>query len=187
MTIYNTVAEPYALDSQRSADSANTRSAYDSRLSQWPAGGYLGILESDAYLFHKSLSISKQNGDDSVASQVFGNQKELQHTNLEHSVNLLQERARIHKQHLRDIDHRHIEAQEKLFGVNINNFPDKAKRQSNLESQLLQLEQQKRDEELAFWKDTVDLRRELFDTAALYRVVKHRYSIFSDVEGKHGG
>ena len=82
-----------------------------------------------------------------------------------------------------DIDHRHLQIQEQLFGVKINNSPDKARRQSNLESQLLQLEQQRRDEELAFWKDTVELRQGVFESAAAFKDAKHRYSVFSGVEG----
>jgi hypothetical protein len=78
-----------------------------------------------------------------------------------------------------------MEVQEKLFGVVINNFPDKAKRQSTLETQLLQLESQRRDEELAFWKDTVDLRAGLFDGAGRYRDARHRYSVFADVEAHY--
>jgi hypothetical protein len=73
-----------------------------------------------------------------------------------------------------------------LFGVQINNAPDKARRLSNLEGQLLQLESQRRDEELAFWKDTVDLREKLFEGAASYKDANHRYSVFSDVEAGDG-
>ena len=72
------------------------------------------------------------------------------------------------------------------FGVKINNSPDKAKRLSNLEGQLLQLEIQRRDEQIAFWKDTVELREKLFEGAATYKDANHRYSIFSDVEEKYG-
>ena len=93
----------------------------------------------------------------------------------------------MHKQHIQDIDHTHLKVQENLFGVKINNFPDKARRLSNLEGQLLQLESQRRDEELAFWKDTVELREKLFESASDYKAISNRYSIFSDVEAKHGG
>jgi hypothetical protein len=80
-----------------------------------------------------------------------------------------------------------MEIQEKLFGIQINNFPDRAKRLSNLEGQLLQLEGQRRDEEIAFWKDTVELRAKLFEHAVAYKDAKQRFSILSDVEGKYAG
>jgi len=51
---------------------------------------------------------------------------------------------------------------------------------------LLQLEQSRRDEELAFWKDTVELREKLFENSVDYRAAKHRESIFSDVETDYG-
>ena len=122
----------------------------------------------------------------SIADQVFGNQKQQEYTSLRHLSNLLQERAKFNRQHISDIDHRHMQIQEKLFGVEINHFPDKARRQSNLESQLLQLEQQRRDEELAFWKDTVELRQGLFESSAAYKNAMHRYLVFSDVEAQYG-
>jgi hypothetical protein len=78
-----------------------------------------------------------------------------------------------------------MQIQTDLYGVVINKSLDKAKRQSNLESQLLQLENSKREEELAFWKDTADLREKLFETAGLYRNAKNRYSIFSGLEADY--
>jgi hypothetical protein len=120
-----------------------------------------------------------------MADQVFGHQKEQQYVGLRHLSNLFLERSRLYKQHVRDIDHRHMEIQGKLFGVKINNFPDRAKRLSNLEGQLLQLEAQRRDEELAFWKDTMELRAKLFEHAAAYKDSRHRYSVFSAVEAQY--
>jgi hypothetical protein len=98
-------------------------------------------------------------------------------------ANLFFERCKLNKQHIQDIDHRHMQIQEKKFGAELNLD---AKRLSNLEGQLLQLEQSRRDEELAFWKDTVELREKLFENSVDYRAAKHRESIFSDVETDYG-
>lgn len=155
-------------------------------LLQWPPNGYFDRFKPDTDLFQRSLVAEARQGECSIAEQVFGNQRQEEYTNLRHVANLLCERAGLHEQHIWDIDHRHIEIQEKLFGVKINCSPDKAKRQSGLESQLLQLEQQRRDEELAFWKDTVELREKLFESASTYKAAKHRYSVFSQVEGQYG-
>ena len=76
--------------------------------------------------------------------------------------------------------------QEKLFGAKINSAADKGKRLSSLEGLLLQLESQRRDEELAFWKDTVELREKLFEGAVTYKDANHRYSVFADVEAEYG-
>jgi len=102
--------------------------------------------------------------------------------NLRHAGNLFHERCRLHKQHIRDIDHRHSQILERLFLAKINSAPDSVRRLSNLENQLLQLESQRRDAELAFWKDTVELRDKLFEGAGAYKAAEHNYSVFAGVE-----
>ena len=153
---------------------------------QWPDKGYFGKFKPDAYLLQKLLSPLEKSVTNSVADQVFGNLKQIEYLDLKHSANLFYERCKLHKQHIEEIDRRHIEIQERKFGVEINNFPDKARRLSNLEGQLLQLDSQRREEELAFWKDTVELRQKLFESASKYKAANHRYSVFSDVEAKYG-
>jgi hypothetical protein len=153
---------------------------------QWPEKGYFEKFKPDADLLQNALLPIGKYEARSVADQVFGDQKQREYLGLKHSANLFYERCKLHEQHILEIDRRHIEIQERRFGVEINNFPDKARRLSNLEGQLLQLEQQRRDEELGFWKDTVELRQTLFESAATYRAARHRYSVFSDVEGKYG-
>jgi hypothetical protein len=152
---------------------------------QWPEKAYFEKFKPDADLLQKALSPLEKSVTYSIADQVFGNQKQLEYLGLKHSANLFYERCRLHKQHIQEIDRRHIEIQERKFGVEINNFPDRAKRLSNLEGQLLQLESERRDEELAFWKDTVELREKLFEGAGNYRAARHRYSVFSDVEARY--
>jgi len=182
---YNTTAELRELYFQQSRDSGKIKENvfYDSLL-QWPSNNYFNKFIPDANLLQKSISIT-QKPSYRIADHVFGNLKEQQYIGLKHLAFLFYERSKLHQQHTHDIDHRHIQLQEKLFGVQINNFPDKARRQSNLESQLLQLEQQRRDEELVFWKDTVELREKLFESAAVYKQAKQRYSVFSDVEAQY--
>ncbi len=155
-------------------------------LLQWPDSGYFDKLKPDADLLHRCLSEEVKATGSSVADEVFGQQKEHEYTGMKHLVNLLQERSTLHRQHLYDIDHRHLQVQEELFGVRINFNADRSKRLTALEGQLLQLEQQRREEELAFWKDTVEIREKLFESAGAYRTSKHRYAIFSAVEGKNG-
>jgi len=153
-------------------------------LLQWPSNSYFEKFRPDADLLQKAISLENKITY-SIADQVFGNQKQQEYTSLRHLTNLLHERAELHKQHIHDIDHRHLQIQEELFGVRINHNQDRARRLSNLEGQLLQLEGQRRDEELAFWKDTVEIREKLFETASAYKDAKHRYSVFSQVEAKY--
>jgi hypothetical protein len=155
-------------------------------LLQWPEKGYFEKFKLDAKLLQKALSPVEKSTNYSIADQVFGNQKESEYLGLKHLANLFYERCKLHKQHIKEIDSTHIKVQEKLFGVKINNTADKGKRLSSLEGLLLQLESQRRDEELKFWADTVELREKLFEGATTYKDASHRYSIFSDVEEKYG-
>jgi hypothetical protein len=154
-------------------------------LLQWPANGYFTSMKPDAELLQETLApIITQTA--SMSEQVFGNEMKHQYFGLKHLANLFYERCRIHNQHIKDIDHSHIQVQERKFGAEINRTPENAKRLTTLEGQLLQLESARREEELAFWKDTADLREKMFETAGLYRDVKHRYSIFSGLEANYG-
>ena len=156
-------------------------------LLSWPDKGYFEKFKPDADLLQKALSPLEKSLTYNIADQIFGNQKQLEYLSLKHLANLFYERSQLHKQHIQDIDHRHLEIQEKKFGAEINHTFENAKRLSNLEGQLLQLEQQRRDEELAFWKDTAELREKMFEKAGSYRAAKQRYSVFSEVEDDHGG
>jgi len=155
-------------------------------LLQWPEKGYFEKFKLDSELLQKAISPLTKSETDSIADQVFGNQKQSEYLGLKHLANLFYERCNLHKQHIKEIDSTHIKVQEKLFGAKINSAADKGKRLSSLEALLLQLESQRRDEELAFWKDTVELREKLFEGATTYKDANHRYSIFSDVEDKYG-
>jgi hypothetical protein len=181
---YNRTAELRELYFQQSQYPAKNAEPEYPLFLQWPHKAYFERFKADTELLQKALSPIKKPLY-SIADQVFGNQKQQEYTNLLHIRNLIRERSELHKQHIRDIDHRHMQTQEKLFILKINNSPDKARRQSTLETQLLQLEQQRRDEELAFWKDTTELREKLFDSATAYKDAKHRYSVFSNVEAQY--
>ena len=154
-------------------------------LLQWPEKGYFEKFKLDAKLLQKALSPVEKSTNYSIADQVFGNQKESEYLGLKHLANLFYERCKLHKQHIKEIDSTHIKVQEKLFGAKINNTADKGKRLSSLEGLLLQLESQRRDEELKFWADTVELREKLFEGASTYKDANHRHSVFSDVEEKY--
>ena len=173
------------LYSQHSQYSAEQPQPYYASLLQWPQKGYWDKFQPDAELLQKIL-LPVETKAYSVADQVFGNQKRQECIGIRHLANVFYERCKLHNQHVQDIDRRHSQIQEKLFCVKINNLPEKARRQSNLEGQILQLEQQRRDEELAFWKDTVELRQQLFESAAAYKAAEHRYSVFSQVEEQYG-
>lgn len=152
----------------------------------WPEKGYFGKFQLDADLLQQAISPQVDDDAQSLSDRVFGNELRHQKIDLKHAANLFYERGNLHTRHIEDIDDRHLKVQERLFGVEINQHPDRARRLGALEGQLLQLEQQRRDEELTFWKDTVELRQQLFESAGDYRGASHRYSILGKVEKEYG-
>jgi len=156
-------------------------------LLNWPVQGYFDRLKPDADLLQQALSVSRDYPSGHLSEQVFGADLKNQTLNLHHLSNLFYERSHLHQNHLADINSRHVKTQERLFGAEISHTPDRAKNIQRLEAQLMQLEQQRRDEESAFWKDTVDLRQQMFETASDYRSVRQRYAIFSDLEDGQDG
>jgi hypothetical protein len=151
----------------------------------WPANGYFERLKPDAELLQEAL-IPIINETTTISQQIFGNEAKQQHIGLQHLANLFYERCRLHKRHVDDINHSHLEIQGHLYGVVINRNADRAKRMSSLETQLLQLESAKREEELAFWKDTAELREKMFEGAGTYRSANQRLNLFSGMEGAYG-
>ena len=160
-----------------------TEKKYEHRpLLQWPANGYFDRLKPDADLLEQAIAPNNPYDTVTLAQQVFGQDLKQQQIHLQHTAHLFYERCQLHQQHLYDIDDSHIKVQERLFGVEINHFSDRSKQLRTLEGQLMQLEQQRRDEELAFWKDTVDLRSQLLENGANYRDTRQRLDVFAGVE-----
>ena len=116
-------------------------------------------LYQDIQQLQRAITYQPSPAEATVAQQVFGADLKKHAVGVKHAAHLLAERSSLHQRHLREIDRRHIEAQEKLFGAQINKTPENAKRVLNLEGQLAQLEKERRSEEVAFWKDTVNLSR----------------------------
>ena len=156
-------------------------------LLQWPENGYFTKIKPDADLLQQALTSFHKYPTNQLSERVFGSELKRHTLELKHGANLFYERCRFHKNHLEEIDYRHAKVQEKIFWLEENvNHPDRLRRMTNLQGQLLQLEQQRREEELSFWKDTVELRKDLFESASEYRNTRHRHNLFSEVEKKYG-
>ena len=56
----------------------------------------------------------------------------------------------------------------------------------NLEKLLVQLEHEKRQEELAFWKDTAEVRKDLFAQAFEYTATRRRSQLLGSLEAQYG-
>jgi len=119
-----------------------------------------------------------------LPDRVFGRQ--IRHTRLSarRLARLLQERCALHYRHLAEINHRFMRCQEYLFLARLQGQAD-SRHLSNLERLLVQLESDKRKEELAFWKDSTDLRNALFEEAQEYATARDRASILQPFGGTY--
>jgi len=151
-----------------------------------PAKGPFDYFLPDATLLKTALTSYADSQDSSIAEQVFGQQAREQGISLKHQANLLYERALLHRRHLKDIDRRLMQCHEQLSIIKMHNPIDGGRGQQNLERLVLQLEQEHRKEELEFWKDSKDIRQDLFENAHTYTAAKRRERVFYDVEAQNG-
>jgi len=183
--MYNKTSEMRELYSQHSPYSANptirSDRPYDSLL-QWPSNGYFERLKPDAALLKQALTSYTGPETSTVAEHVFGNQARQQKIGLQHQTNILYERALLHANHLKEIDRRLMNFHEKLSILKMH-FPiDAGRSQQSLEKSVLQLEQERRTEEINFWKDTAEIRGELFEDVNTYSATKRRQNMLYSVE-----
>jgi hypothetical protein len=175
--------ELYFQNSQYSIEKPQEPS-YESLL-QWPSNGYFDRLRPDAILLRQALSSYASPEASTTAEQVFGNQARQQKIGLKHLVNILYERAVLHRSHLKDIDRRLMDCQEKLSILKMHFPVDGGRSQQNLEKLVIQLEEQHRKEELDFWKDTTEVREKLFEQANVYSATKRRKDMLYGMEDEN--
>jgi hypothetical protein len=181
---YNQNVELKELYSQQSGYSGPTLvdAPYGS-LFQWKSNGYFDKFGSDAALLQQALTPYAHPSASTVASQVFGVQARGQRIGLQHKSNVLYERARLHAEHLKEIDRHLMDCYERLSILKMH-FPlDGGRTQQNLEKTVLQLEQERRTEEINFWKDSAEIRGKLFEDAGIYSATKRRENMLIGVEG----
>jgi hypothetical protein len=145
---------------------------------------YFEKFHRDAALLKEALSMDSGGRDAPLAEQVFGSQARQQKIGLGHLANVLHERAALHQRHLRDIDWRLDECKDRLSVLKMQ-FPLEGGRpQQHLEKLILELERQWHEEEISFWKDTAEIRQQLFDSAAIYSATRRRKDMLWGVEGQ---
>ena len=143
---------------------------------------YFEKFKLDAALLKEALSPSAVPRDGTLAEQVFGSQARQQKIGLGHLANVLYERALLHHRHLRDIDWRLVDCQDRLSVLKMQ-FPiDGGRPQQHLEKLIIELEKERHDEETSFWKDSAEIRQQLFENAATYGAAKHREDMLYGVE-----
>lgn len=185
--IYNHITPLEEPDSSRSryGDQEGTVPAYPcGPLLQGPQNGYFEKFQRNAALLREVLSPYAGPRDVTLAEQVFGSQARQQRIGLGHLANVLYERALLHKRHLRDIDWRLVECQDRLSILKMH-FPiDGGRPQQHLEKLILELEKQRHDEEIGFWKDGTEVREQLFESAATYGAARRRKDMLYGVEAE---
>jgi hypothetical protein len=183
--IYNHITPLEELYRTHSHDSEReeTKPAYRyGSVLSWPSESYFEKFKLDARLLKEALSPSAVPRDATLAEQVFGGQARQQAIGLGHLANVLYERALLHQRHLRDIDWRLVECQDRLSVLKMH-FPlDGGRPQQHLEKLILDLEKQRHDEEIGFWKDSAEIRQQLFENAATYGAAKRRQDMLYGVE-----
>ena len=136
----------------------------------------------DAALLKEALSMDCGARDATLAERVFGSQARQEKIGLGHLSNILYERAVLHKKHLRDIDWRLTDCLDRLSILKMQ-FPLGGSRsQQHLEKLIIDLEKQRHDEEISFWKDSAEVRQQLFEGAATYSAAQRRKDMLSGVE-----
>jgi len=139
-------------------------------------------MEADANTLAKLLSPVHNSEYTSIAEQIFGSQAQRQKLSLEHLFNLINERSILHRRHLTEIQRRHMDVHAQMEAAKLNHKLDNGRMASQLQSALIQLDDQRHREELQFWKDTTDLREKLFETAEEYQAGRHRVSLLEGPE-----
>ena len=155
-------------------------------LVQWPKDLYSGQFSRDTGLLQESFTASTTNHAD-LPSRVFGNQLRHERMSAQHLANLLYERATLYTRHITDIKSRRSQMQEALPIDKLLSPREATRHQMALEKMLVQLESDRRKEELDFWKDTQDIREGLFDKAWAYRTNKERVNLLGSFGGHDAG
>lgn len=144
--------------------------------------GYLDQFKLDAVLLREALSQYAGPRDATLAEQVFGGQARQQRIGLGHLSNTLYERSLLHANRLRDIDRRLVDCQDRLSVLKMHLPLDAGKVQQHLEKLIIDLEGQRHDEQVSFWKDSTEIRQLLFDNAAAYGAARRRRDMLGGLE-----
>jgi len=147
-------------------------------------GGYFEKFRFDAALLKEALSPAAGPRNATLAEQVFGSQARQGRISLTHLANILHERALLHSRRLRDINHRLVDCQDRLSVLKMHLPLDGGKAQQHLEKVILDLESHRHEEEISFWKDSAEVREQLFENAATYGAARRRKDMLYGVEAE---
>ena len=101
---------------------------------------------------------------------------------LSHLDQTQEQRKKLHRQHIKDLNHRISKLQEDLSVATMNSSEPIDKDRIKLQSQINQLEKQKRKEELDYWADMAEINKENLETALEYEASRRRAGLFQGME-----
>jgi hypothetical protein len=136
----------------------------------------------DDALLKEALSAYAGPREATLAEQVFGSQARQQRIGLKHLANVLYERTLLHNKRLGDIDHQLTDFLDRLSVLKMH-FPlGEGRSQQQLEKLVIELERQRYEEQVSFWKDGAEIRQQLFESAAAYSSAQRRKDMLYGVE-----
>lgn len=118
----------------------------------------------------------------SLHDQIFGHQLQSEKYTLSHLDQTVEERKKLHRQHIKDLNHRLCQLQEDLGAFRLQRYSPMSREELKLKSEIHQLEKQKRKEELDYWKDVAEINKENLETALQYEASKRRAGLFQGME-----
>ena len=180
------IKEKYPVD--ESSDHSESQTKYVDSLLQWPGSSYFQPWQQEKLILSEALSpVELPNSySETLADQVFGRQAREGKLSIKHTAGLVVHRYQLHKRHVSDINHRIMGLQGRISILKMLDPWQTSKPQIDLEKMLAKLESDKRDEDVAFWKDTLKLRQELLAGAKEYQASRHRADILRGVEAGYG-
>jgi hypothetical protein len=130
-------------------------------------------------------TVQTQSG--SLSERIFGPQLGKAKTNARHVGHLLSERWRLYCLHLEEIGELTSDLKGRLDMLRRPYHLHPPQLALGLERMLIQLQGQEREERLAFWKDSAELRDRLLESATEYGAVRSRASLLSPGEAYTDG
>ena len=121
-----------------------------------------------------------------LSERVFGTQLKRTGAVVQNLDQLLNDRSQILDRNLREINQRRNEIANRLSIARRPNSIRTPQEVARIEKMLFDLESQRRDEYLNFWKDLARTRGDLLEAAGGYQAAKNRASLFGGIGESDG-
>ncbi|MFX0097871.1 MAG: hypothetical protein ACFE7E_08950, partial [Candidatus Hodarchaeota archaeon] len=122
--------------------------------------------------------------EDNLAEEIIKEKQKFQKTSLVQIINLIAEREKAKQRNMRSLDSEIMDVQSQLYVYRCHVYPISPdnKRKSNLERALSELENRRRQEDIACWKDTLKLWQRLLEIIAEYRATLRKVALITEIQ-----